>query len=182
MRSTDRHLAKWVSPLLLSVLTLLLFESLSGFLLFFFGRFIPGETNLISVHWIVGLLALIPYGIYQWRHYFSVKQYKSQLHYRIGLFSFFLILVVIASGIPLIFDLNSNNSLYVVIDLIHVVSSFAFLILLCGHLVLVARITTSRVNKKVPVSAGTFSMIGRKVLWIPLMISIFTLILISLLH
>ncbi|MFQ5753487.1 MAG: hypothetical protein ACE5HI_15970, partial [bacterium] len=126
--------------------------------------------------------ALLPYAIYQWRHYFSVRQYTSQFHYKIGLFTFFTIGIVIVSGFPLIFNLNQNHIFYTLVDMIHIVSSFAFLILLCGHLVLVARITITRINKnkKVTHETGTLALIGRKILWIPLVISILTLLLISL--
>lgn len=175
------HLSKWKSPLLLIVLTVLLFESLSGFILFFFGQLMSSTSFLANTHWILGIVAVVPYAIYQWRHYFSVRQYSFQFHYRIGLFTFFTICIVVASGFPLIVNLKQNQLLFNIVDLVHVVSSFAFLILLSGHLVLVARITASRINKKVPAETGTFSLIGRKVLWIPLVISILTLLLISLL-
>lgn len=176
-----KDLSKWKSPLLLIVLSLLLFEALSGFILFFFGQFMSGTSFLGNIHWILGIVMLLPYAIYQWRHYFSVKQYSSHFHYKIGLYTFFTTCLVVISGFPLILNLEQNQLFYIIVDLVHVVSCFAFLILLSGHLVLVARITMSRINKKVPAETGTFSLIGREVLWIPLVISILTLLLISLL-
>ncbi|MCH8018731.1 hypothetical protein IH785_02650 [candidate division KSB1 bacterium] len=50
-------LSKWKSPLLLIVFSFLFFESLSGFLLFFFGQFLRSSTALATVHWILGIAA-----------------------------------------------------------------------------------------------------------------------------
>jgi hypothetical protein len=181
-KNGNDQLFKWKSPLLLAILSLFLFESISGFILFFFGQFISNTSLLGPVHWILGIVTLIPYAIYQWRHYFSVRQYSSQFHYKLGLYTFFTTCLVVISGFPLIFYADHSQLLYTIVDLVHVVSSFAFLILLSGHLVLVVRITMSRLNKKVPDETGTFSaVIGRKILWIPLVISILTLLLITLL-
>ena len=179
MAKPKDRLSKWKSPLLLIVFSFLLFESLSGFLLFFFGQFLQSSTALATVHWVLGIAALLPYAIYQWQHYFAVRQYAAQLHYQIGLFSFLTICVVIVSGFPLVFDLNQSGTFYTVVDMVHIVSSFAFLILLSGHLVLVARVTLARLNKRVPAEVGALSLIGRKVLWLPITISVIALLLIS---
>jgi hypothetical protein len=177
--STDQSadtLSKWKSPLLLTVCGFLLFELLSGFLLFFFAPFMKGTAAVISLHWLVGTLALFPYAFYQWRHYRAVTQYRSLFHYRLGLYTFFSFCVVTLSGIPLIFKLEQTALAYIIIDMIHVVSSFAFLILLSGHLMLVARVTLARLNKKVPAATGTFSLYGR---WIMFLIAILILLLLS---
>ena len=88
--------------------------------------------------------------IYQWQHYFAVREYAARFHYKIGLFSFLTICVVIISGFPLVFDLNQKGIFYPVVDMVHIVSSFAFLIWLSGHLVLVARVTLARFIGFVP--------------------------------
>ncbi|MCH7673760.1 hypothetical protein IH879_02260 [candidate division KSB1 bacterium] len=109
---TKRPLSKWKSPLLLIVFSFLFFESLSGFLAVFFGQFLRSSTALATVHWILGIAALLPYAIYQWQHYFAVRKYAAQFHYKIGLFSFLTICVVIISGFPLVFDLNQKGIFY----------------------------------------------------------------------
>ncbi|MCH8954808.1 hypothetical protein IIA28_05740 [candidate division KSB1 bacterium] len=105
-------LSKWKSPLLLIVFSFLFFESLSGFLAVFLGQFLRSSTALATVHWILGIAALLPYAIYQWQHYFAVREYAAQFHYKIGLFSFLTICVVIISGFPLVFDLNQKGIFY----------------------------------------------------------------------
>ena len=177
----DDPLSKWQSPLLLTVCSLLLFESISGFLLFFFAPFMKGTTTVVAIHWIVGILSLVPYALYQWRHYHAVAQYRLQFHYRLGLYTFFTFCVVTLSGIPLIFKLDQTSAMYIIVDMIHIVSSFGFVILLSGHLMLVALITLARINKKTPAHTGAFSLIGRKIFWFMFLISILILLLISLL-
>ncbi len=175
----DDPLSKWKSPLLLTVCGFLLFESLSSFLLFFFAPFMKGTTTVVAIHWIVGILSLVPYALYQWRHYRAVTQHRLLFHYRLGLYTFFTFCVVTLSGIPLIFNLDQTSVAYIIIDMIHVVSSFAFVILWSGHLVLAARVSLTRFNKKVPAATGTFSLYGRKIFWFMFLISILILLLIS---
>lgn len=178
-RTHENHLSKWKSPLLLTVLSLFLFESLSGFILFFYGTFLDSTEKLVSIHWILGAVTVLPYAIYQWQHYLAVRSYSSQFHYQIGLFTFFTVWVMVVSGVPLIFDLNRSEIFYTIVDMIHIVSSFGFLILLSGHLVLVARVTLIRVSKGVQPEAASFSLIAKTALAIPLAISILALLLVS---
>ena len=111
MAKSKNPLSKWKSPLLLIVFSFLLFESLSGFLLFFLDNFTKlDRTCNRSLDF--GNCSLLPYAIYQWQHYFAVRKYAAQFHYKIGLFSFLTICVVIISGFPLVFDLNQKGIFY----------------------------------------------------------------------
>lgn len=132
-------IARWRAPLLNLVFNLLMFESLSGFLLFFTRGFLPNPDLLSAAHWWLGVVVAVPYSIYQWRHYLRVRAFNDRLQYQIGLNSFFAMVIVIISGLVLYF-LSRGTLAYVVVDLIHIMLGFAFLILISSHLVLVYRV------------------------------------------
>ena len=164
------QIAKWHAWLLRVVIYGFVFGSISGFVLFFYGSFLGSTSRLILVHWVLGLVFLLPYIIYQLRHYLSVRVFSGQLHYRVGLFTFFSVCVMSLSGIPLIFDLDTGR-LRTIIDMTHIVSSFAFLCFISAHLVLVARITARRARAEGGDVSGLFPRLSRLVLWVPLAVS-----------
>ncbi len=177
MKSAAEAFARWRAPLFLLVLCLFVFEALSGFILFFYGRLLPGAANLAAVHWVLGLVLLIPYAVYQWRHYTEVRAYAAQFHYRLGLYTFSSACVVLVSGFPLLLNLPHNGWVFRVVDLLHTVSSFAFLIFLCSHLVLVARLTLARMGASRTPNPGAPVRLLRLPVVLPLAFSILALLL-----
>ena len=71
------------------VFNLVMFESLSGFLLFFARGFLSNPALLGAAHWWLGLVFAVPYSLYQWRHYQRVRGFNDVLQYQLGLTSFF---------------------------------------------------------------------------------------------
>lgn len=156
---------RWRALLLNVVFNLFMFESLSGFLLFFTRGFLSAPELLGTVHWWLGVVVAVPYSIYQWRHYMRVRGFSDVLQYQIGLSSFFAMAIVIVSGVAVYFATRGTTA-FVVIDLIHIMLGFAFLILITSHLVLVYRVG-ARENAAKGV-AGFKNMVLVRSLWLPL--------------
>ncbi|NJN36756.1 MAG: hypothetical protein HC794_06470 [Nitrospiraceae bacterium] len=95
---------RWRSPLAIAAVSGLIFALLSGSVLLFF--VLPPVTReyWVLVHWVLALVALAPYAVYQLRHYLRVRQYAQLTHYRVGLHAFFLVCGAIVSGVLLISD------------------------------------------------------------------------------
>lgn len=138
--------SRWVAPLFLANMAFYLVETITGFALFFLAG-LSFELGLFSKIHVQGGLVMIPiYLCFQIPHYFRVKHLSSHFHYKLGIASAVTLLVVILSGIPLIENFNISLSNPKLVTLIHVVSSFAFLICLTGHLVVVWRMTIGRLR------------------------------------
>ncbi len=96
------------------------------------------------MHWSMGLLALPPYALYQLRHYLRGRRYAQQTHYRVGLHAFWLASGTIVSGVLLIAIPERGTRVYPVTDLTHIFFGYAFTLLLCAHLTLVATLARVR--------------------------------------
>lgn len=165
---SDRQ-RRWRAPLVTTVIHLLMFESVSGFLLFFFGPFMGNTTLLGALHWWIGVGFLVPYSLYQLRHYWRVRPHTGKFHFNLGLSSFVLMCVVIVSGVLMWLAESRLSSYYGWVDLAHVVIGFALLVMLSSHLVLVFR-----VGKREEIEIGAPAArqrIWMRVLWVPLTVS-----------
>jgi hypothetical protein len=123
------------SPLLWIVLALLLFETLTGFGLFFLRLFIPDTKLIALLHWYFGLLFCAFYIYYQTRHYLLNRHLSQSLLFRLGLALACSVLLTSLSGIGLYFTGISNQFL----DFGHVMAGFALLVILAAHLALALR-------------------------------------------
>ncbi|MBX7145352.1 MAG: hypothetical protein K1X79_12945 [Oligoflexia bacterium] len=132
----------WRSLLLQATLTYLWFLSVSGFALFFARPFLASSTNMAQAHWLLGIAGLLPYSVYQLRHYRHVRSYTGQVHYQVGLCLLGSTLLTIITGIALIWVQDGSDAL----ALAHVMTSFALLILLVAHLALVIRLNLRRAS------------------------------------
>jgi len=145
--STGMLRARWSAPLLLLTVTFFVFGFSSGFGLFFLRGFLPAEALLGRIHWIGAAAGLLPYLGYQYRHYGRVRRWRGTLHYRLGVCTLWSIVAMVVTGGPLIM-LTPEGSAFPVIELAHIMSGFAFALLVTGHLVLVARIALQRVQAR----------------------------------
>jgi hypothetical protein len=165
---SDRQ-RRWRAPLVTSVIHLLMFESVSGFLLFFFGPFMGNTTTLGAVHWWVGVGFLAPYSLYQLRHYWRVRTHTGKFHFNLGLSSFVLMDIVIVTGVLMWLAESRLTNYYGWVDLAHVVIGFALLIMLSTHLVLVFRVGN---REETEIGAPVVRQhIWMRILWVPLAIS-----------
>jgi hypothetical protein len=156
---------RWRALLLSVVFNLFMFESLSGFVLFFTRGLLPVPDSLGAAHWWLGVVLSVPYSIYQWRHYMRVRGFRDVLQYQVGLITFFIMAAVVVSGVVLYFATRGTTS-YTVIDLFHIMLGFAFLILISSHLVLVYRVGARESIAKG--ATGFQAMVLFRVVWLPL--------------
>jgi hypothetical protein len=135
--------SRWNSSLLRLVFGLFLFETLTGFIVFFIGPILPGYQATIEAHWVVGFLTLIPFTVYQWKHYQRIRFHPKELVYQLGMLTFYSLLFTFLTGLPLII-LEPSTGGYQALDLIHLMFSSLFTIALGSHLtILLRRLYTS---------------------------------------
>lgn len=116
----------------------LLFALLSGSVLLFFGMPRARREYWIVVHWAFAMVTLVPYALYQLRHWLRVREHAQRTHYRVGLHAFFVICATVLTGLPLVTPLGRGTRLYTVVDLAHIFAGFVFVLLVSAHLTLVA--------------------------------------------
>ena len=165
---SDRQ-RRWRAPLVTVVIYLLMFESLSGFVLFFLGPFIGDTSQLGALHWWLGVGFLGPYGVYQLRHYLRIRGHTGRIHFNIGLSTFVLMTGVIVSGILMWLAESRTTSYYGWVDLAHVMIGFALLIMLPSHLVLVFKV--GRREEQALGARIVKRRIFNRVLWYPALVS-----------
>jgi hypothetical protein len=136
--SSRNAIQRWRSPLIVVTLTGLLVALLSGSVLLFFPLAPAAREYWVLVHWVLAAAVLLPYALYQIRHYLRVRVQVQQTHYRVGLHAFFLVCGAVLTGLLLIVPLRSGTTPYSVVDLAHIFFSFAFSLLLSAHLTLVS--------------------------------------------
>jgi hypothetical protein len=140
---TDQ-IRRWRSPLVVLALASLAFALVSGSVLLFFGSFVASREFWGLTHWLLAMVGLLPYALYQLRHYLRVRQYVQQTHYRVGLHSFYMVCGTVLTGLALLLPLAADGTAYTVMDLAHMFFGFVFTLLVSAHLTLVALLTVSR--------------------------------------
>lgn len=138
------RIQRWRSPLILVTLGGLLLALLTGSVLLFFGMPRARREYWILVHWLVAMIALVPYALYQLRHWLRVREHAKLTHYRAGLHAFYTICGTVLTGLPLVLPLEDGTRLYTIVDLAHIFFGFVFVLLVSAHLTLVAVLTVTR--------------------------------------
>ncbi len=138
------QLRRWRAPLVMLALVGLSFALVSGSVLLFFGSFVERRDFWSLTHWLLAMLGLLPYALYQLRHYLRVRQYLQQTHYRVGLHAFYMIVGTVLTGLALLLPIAAGGLSYTIVDLAHMFFGFVFTLLVSAHLTLVALLTVSR--------------------------------------
>lgn len=139
------RIARWRSVLLTVTLGGLLFALLSGSALLFFGMPRARREYWVIVHWLAAMVALVPYALYQLRHWQRVRLFGRPTHYRVGLHAFFMMCGTVLTGLLLVLSLTGGTRLYSAVDLAHIFFGFVFALLIAAHLTLVAVLTVTQV-------------------------------------
>lgn len=88
------------APLLVALWALLAFESAGG-LVIFVARLAAGRSPGETLHVIGGLLLLLVYAVYQWRHFRRVAPVRGRLDYGLGLLAAGSMVLVNVTGVML---------------------------------------------------------------------------------
>lgn len=127
---------KWQTPLTIWVSGLLIFELISG-LIIYLGAFTLTSQETVLFHTAFGMLLVIPYCLYQFRHWKTYWNHKVTHHKLTGYFSMASTLCAALSGLLLTYEAVFGDRINYTVDQIHVVSTFAFMLTALPHIGLI---------------------------------------------
>ncbi len=140
---------KWHSRLTIWVVGILIFELISGLLIYFLS-FSLTTQSLVVIHTAVGLVLIIPYIIYQIRHWLFYRKRLLTHHKLTGYLSMTSAVVAVVTGLVLCSQALFSTKIGYTWDTIHIISTFAFLLSVVPHiLLLIIRDLRSAKNEKI---------------------------------
>lgn len=126
---------EWRSRLAIVVSGLLLFETITGLSIWLLPFSVPNQFAVL-LHTAGGLLFLVPYLVYQWRHWKTYRS-RSWSHYMLtGYVAFAAVLVNIASGLVLTVQAVIGTAISHLWDMVHIVTTVIILSFAVPHIVL----------------------------------------------
>ena len=145
------HVAEWRSRLLAVVSALLFFETLSGLAI----KYLPfsiGTQGMVLIHTLIGLVFLLPYGVYQVRHWQNYRRGQMSHFKMTGYLAMAATVVACVSGLVLTWQAAFALRISYLWDTVHVVSTWALIASVIPHVVLIPfRDRRLDVEKRVPV-------------------------------
>ena len=124
---------KWHSRLTIWIVGILLFELLSG-LVIYLVSFSLSSQALVVLHTAVGLVAVIPYIIYQIRHWLSYRKRILTHHKLTGYLSMITAVAAAISGLLLSYEAVFLTRISYSWDNVHIIATFAFLLTVVPHI------------------------------------------------
>jgi uncharacterized membrane protein len=124
---------KWHSRLTIWVVCILFFELISG-LAIYLASFSVTTQTLVVMHTLVGLVAVIPYIIYQLKHWLSYRKNKLTQHKLIGYLAMATAVAAAITGILLTYEAVFLTRINYLLDQIHIVATFGFLLSVVPHI------------------------------------------------
>jgi hypothetical protein len=124
---------KWHSRLTIWVVGILLFELFSG-LVIYLVSFSLSTQALVILHTAVGLVAVIPYIIYQIRHWLSYRKRILTHHKLTGYLSMIMAVSAAVSGLLLSYEAVFLTRINYIWDKVHIITTFAFLLTVVPHI------------------------------------------------
>ena len=129
----ELHNAKWHSKLMIWVVGILFFELISG-LVIYLGSFSITTQAFVVIHTALGLVVVIPYIIYQIRHWLSYRNNNLTQHKLLGYIAMSAAAVTAITGIILSYEAVFLTRIIYLWDQIHIVATFAFLLSVVPHI------------------------------------------------
>lgn len=163
------RILRWNSHLLSAVLSVVVLSAVSGFLSFFFSELFGEQARADGrqMHIVLSLALIVPLVPYLAAHIRRVEKYRETLHFALGRASLWAMLILAITGYFLLADTVSRMS---ITFLLHVMTGFAFLIILSGHLALVAgKVWGGSSSSEAPLVR---SVVRRQLLYVPVLMSI----------
>jgi hypothetical protein len=125
---------EWRAKLAILVMGLLLFETLTGLAIYLLPFSLPIQF-MVLVHTGAGLVFIIPYALYQMRHW-SVYRRQTMTHVKMtGYLSLLATAICGVSGIVVTAQAVFATRIGYVWDTVHIVSTFAFIAFALPHVV-----------------------------------------------
>jgi len=129
----ELHNAKWHSKLMIWVVGILFFELISG-LVIYLGSFSVTTQAFVVIHTALGLIVVIPYIIYQIRHWLSYRKNNLTQHKLLGYIAMGTAAITAITGIILSYEAVFLTRIIFLWDQIHIVATFAFLLSVIPHI------------------------------------------------
>ncbi|HEY5326220.1 MAG TPA: multiheme c-type cytochrome [Mucilaginibacter sp.] len=124
---------KWHSRLTIWVVCILFFELISGLVIYLVSFSVTTQA-LVIMHTAVGLAAVIPYIIYQIRHWLSYRKNKLNQHKLIGYIAMVTAAAAAITGLLLTYEAVFLTRINYLWDQVHIVATFAFLLAVVPHI------------------------------------------------
>lgn len=160
----ESHNEKWHNRLMIWVVGILFFELISG-LIIYLGSFSLTTQALVVIHTALGLVAVIPYTIYQIRHWLSYRKNNLTQHKLLGYIAMVTAAGAAITGILLTYEAVFLTRINYLWDQIHVVATFAFLLSVVPHIgLLIIRDYKATKEKKANSLIKTEKVFGFRVL------------------
>ena len=157
---------KWHSSLTRWVAGILFFELISGLVIYLVSFSITTQA-LVVIHTAVGLVAVIPYIIYQIRHWLSYRHNKLTQHKLIGYIAMVTAAGAAITGLLLTYEAVFLTRINYFWDQIHIVATFAFLLSVVPHIgLLIIRDFRATKEKKVNSLIKAEKAFGFRVLFV----------------
>ena len=127
---------EWQHVLLRFITGLLLFETITGLFIYFLPFSITNQVNVL-LHTIIGLIFIIPFTYYLFRHW-KIYQTMPMNHYKFtGYILLVLSILLIISGVVLTYQGALQTKISKTWDLLHIIGTFAYIAFLLPHIVLI---------------------------------------------
>ncbi len=127
---------EWKHVLLRFITGLLLFETITGLSIYFLPFSMTNQVNVL-LHTLIGLLFIIPFFYYLFRHW-NIHRTEPMSHYSLtGFILMFLSIVLVVTGALLAYEAIFKTKISKIWDLIHTIGTFAFIATIFPHVVLI---------------------------------------------
>lgn len=162
----ELHKEKWQSRLTIWVVGLLLFELVSGLIIYIVSFSLTSQA-LVVIHTAIGLVVIIPYIIYQLRHWLSYRNNKLTQHKLTGYLAMGTAVAAAVSGLVLTYEAVFMTRINYLWDQIHVVATFAFLFSIVPHIgLLILRDFKNIKGEKLKPVANAQKVFGLRILFV----------------
>ncbi len=133
---------EWTRPLLHTVSGLLVFETLTGVANYLLPFSVPNQV-MVLLHTIGGLVLVLPFAFYQWRHWKLYAPLRFSQVLLVGYFAMVATLLLLVSGVVLTVQALAGTGISRAWDVVHLLATVALVVSVLPHLVPLARRLTS---------------------------------------
>ncbi|HSN08619.1 MAG TPA: hypothetical protein VLS85_06260 [Hanamia sp.] len=162
----ELHNEKWHSRLTIWVVGLLFFELISG-LVIYLGSFSLTTQALVVIHTALGLVVVVPYIVYQIRHWLNYRKNHLTQHKLIGYIAMATAAVAAITGLLLTYEAVFQTRINYLWDQIHIVATFAFLLSVVPHIgLLIIRDYKANKEKKALLLVKAEKVFGYRVFFV----------------
>jgi len=129
---------EWTRPLLHAVAGLLVFETLTGAANYLLPFSVPNQV-MVLLHTLGGIVLLLPYCWYQWRHWRMYQSLRVSHVILTGYFAMIAALVLMGSGVVLTVQATLATRISRAWDVVHLLATVALLASVLPHLLTLTR-------------------------------------------